>query len=85
MDSNRIESSQTSVEQQSDDTAANHFDHELASSYAANSELSMEIMEEFAMVDRDCIRQIEAKALRKLRHPSRSRKLKAFVEGVKEM
>jgi len=25
----------------------------------------------------------EAKALRKLRHPSRSRKLKAFVEGVK--
>jgi RNA polymerase primary sigma factor len=42
-------------------------------------------MEEFAMVDRDCIRQIEAKALRKLRHPSRSRKLKAFVEGVKEM
>jgi RNA polymerase primary sigma factor len=31
------------------------------------------------------IRQIEAKALRKLRHPSRSRKLKAFVEGVKEM
>jgi hypothetical protein len=23
--------------------------------------------------------------LRKLRHPSRSRKLKAFVEGVKEM
>ena len=27
------------------------------------------------------IRQIEAKALRKLRHPSRSRKLKAFLEG----
>jgi DNA-directed RNA polymerase sigma subunit (sigma70/sigma32) len=24
-------------------------------------------------------------AMRKLRHPSRSRKLKAFVEGVKEM
>jgi hypothetical protein len=31
------------------------------------------------------IRQIEAKALRKLRHPSRSRKLKAFVDGVKEL
>jgi hypothetical protein len=26
-----------------------------------------------------------AKALRKLRHPSRSRKLKAFVDGVKDM
>ena len=25
--------------------------------------------------------QIEAKALRKLRHPSRSRKLRAFLEG----
>jgi RNA polymerase primary sigma factor len=25
--------------------------------------------------------RIEAKALRKLRHPSRSRKLKAFLEG----
>jgi hypothetical protein len=34
---------------------------------------------------RERIRQIEAKALRKLRHPSRSRKLKAFVDGVKEM
>jgi RNA polymerase sigma factor RpoD-like protein len=32
-------------------------------------------------VTRERIRQIEAKALRKLRHPSRSRKLKAFLEG----
>jgi RNA polymerase primary sigma factor len=32
-------------------------------------------------VTRERIRQIEAKALRKLRHPSRSRKLKAFVES----
>ncbi len=31
-------------------------------------------------VTRERIRQIEAKALRKLRHPSRSRKLKSFVE-----
>ena len=31
-------------------------------------------------VTRERIRQIEAKALRKLRHPSRSRKLKAFLE-----
>ncbi|HEX8632630.1 MAG TPA: RNA polymerase sigma factor RpoD [Pyrinomonadaceae bacterium] len=33
-------------------------------------------------VTRERIRQIEAKALRKLRHPSRSRLLKAFIEGV---
>ncbi len=32
-------------------------------------------------VTRERIRQIEAKALRKLRHPSRSRALKAFLEG----
>ncbi len=32
-------------------------------------------------VTRERIRQIEAKALRKLRHPSRSNKLKAFIDG----
>jgi RNA polymerase primary sigma factor len=32
-------------------------------------------------VTRERIRQIEAKALRKLRHPSRSERLKSFVEG----
>jgi RNA polymerase primary sigma factor len=32
-------------------------------------------------VTRERIRQIEAKALKKLRHPSRSRKLRAFVEN----
>jgi len=32
-------------------------------------------------VTRERIRQIEAKALRKLRHPSRSRKLKSFLEA----
>jgi RNA polymerase primary sigma factor len=32
-------------------------------------------------VTRERIRQIEAKALRKLRHPSRSRRLRAFVES----
>jgi RNA polymerase primary sigma factor len=31
-------------------------------------------------VTRERIRQIEAKALRKLRHPSRTKKLKAFIE-----
>ena len=33
-------------------------------------------------VTRERIRQIEAKALRKLRHPSRSDKLKSFLEGT---
>ncbi len=32
-------------------------------------------------VTRERIRQIEAKALRKLRHPSRSKRLRAFLEG----
>ena len=32
-------------------------------------------------VTRERIRQIEAKALRKLRHPSRSRALKGYLEG----
>lgn len=32
-------------------------------------------------VTRERIRQIEAKALRKLRHPSRSKKLKDFIDG----
>jgi RNA polymerase primary sigma factor len=33
-------------------------------------------------VTRERIRQIEAKALRKLRHPSRSRKLRVFLQGA---
>ena len=39
-----------------------------------------EVGQNFA-VTRERIRQIEAKALRKLRHPSRSRRLRAFVDG----
>ena len=39
-----------------------------------------EVGQNFA-VTRERIRQIEAKALRKLRHPLRSRKLRAFLEG----
>lgn len=39
-----------------------------------------EVGQHFA-VTRERIRQIEAKALRKLRHPSRARKLKPFIEG----
>ncbi len=40
-----------------------------------------EVGQEFD-VTRERIRQIEAKALRKLRHPSRSKRLKSFVEGL---
>ncbi|WP_280790559.1 sigma factor-like helix-turn-helix DNA-binding protein, partial [Ralstonia solanacearum] len=32
-------------------------------------------------VTRESIRQMKAKAVRKLRHPSRSDKLKSFLEG----
>jgi RNA polymerase primary sigma factor len=39
-----------------------------------------EVGQQFA-VTRERIRQIEAKALRKLRHPSRSHRLKAFLEN----
>jgi RNA polymerase primary sigma factor len=39
-----------------------------------------EVGQDFA-VTRERIRQIEAKALRKLRHPSRRRKLKSFIEN----
>ncbi len=38
-----------------------------------------EVGREF-QVTRERIRQIEAKALRKLRHPSRSKKLKDYLE-----
>ncbi len=40
-----------------------------------------EVGQSFA-VTRERIRQIEAKALRKLRHPSRSQRLRAFVDGT---
>jgi RNA polymerase primary sigma factor len=46
------------------------------------SEHTLEEVGQSFAVTRERIRQIEAKALRKLRHPSRSRKLKAFMDGV---
>jgi RNA polymerase primary sigma factor len=49
------------------------------------SEHTLEEVGQSFQVTRERIRQIEAKALRKLRHPSRSRRLKAFVDGVKEI
>jgi RNA polymerase primary sigma factor len=44
------------------------------------SERTLEEVGQSFAVTRERIRQIEAKALRKLRHPSRSRKLRAFLE-----
>ena len=48
------------------------------------SEHTLEEVGQSFQVTRERIRQIEAKALRKLRHPSRSRKLKAFVDTARE-
>jgi len=46
------------------------------------SEHTLEEVGQSFAVTRERIRQIEAKALRKLRHPSRSHKLRAFLEGA---
>jgi RNA polymerase primary sigma factor len=48
------------------------------------SEHTLEEVGQSFQVTRERIRQIEAKALRKLRHPSRSRKLRAFVDTTHE-
>ena len=48
------------------------------------SEHTLEEVGQHFTVTRERIRQIEAKALRKLRHPSRSRRLKAFLEGKQD-
>ena len=45
------------------------------------SEHTLEEVGQTFAVTRERIRQIEAKALRKLRHPSRSSKLRVFLEG----
>ena len=47
------------------------------------SERTLEEIGRSFTVTRERIRQIEAKALRKLRHPSRSRELKALVDDVR--
>jgi hypothetical protein len=48
------------------------------------SEHTLEEVGQSFAVTRERIRQIEGKALRKLRHPSRSRKLRAFMDGVRD-
>src|SRR6266700_6291509 len=46
-----------------------------------NTDHTLEEVGQQFSVTRERIRQIEAKALRKLRHPSRSEKLRSFIEG----
>lgn len=46
-----------------------------------NTDHTLEEVGQQFSVTRERIRQIEAKALRKLKHPSRSRKLKTFIDG----
>ncbi|MCA1592178.1 MAG: RNA polymerase sigma factor RpoD [Acidobacteria bacterium] len=50
----------------------------------SGSEHTLEEVGQHFAVTRERIRQIEAKALRKLRHPSRSRKLKAFIDATRQ-
>ena len=48
------------------------------------SEHTLEEVGQYFAVTRERIRQIEAKALRKLRHPSRSHRLRAFLERAQK-
>jgi DNA-directed RNA polymerase sigma subunit (sigma70/sigma32) len=45
-----------------------------------NTDHTLEEVGQQFSVTRERIRQIEAKALRKLKHPSRSRKLRSFLD-----
>jgi RNA polymerase primary sigma factor len=45
-----------------------------------NTDHTLEEVGQQFKVTRERIRQIEAKALRKLKHPSRSRKLRSFID-----
>jgi len=48
----------------------------------SGSENTLEEVGQVFAVTRERIRQIEAKALRKLRHPSRSRRFRIFLDGA---
>jgi Sigma-70, region 4 len=47
-----------------------------------NTDHTLEEVGQQFSVTRERIRQIEAKALRKLKHPSRSRKLRSFFDNI---
>ena len=49
--------------------------------FGDGNEYTLEEVGKSFEVTRERIRQIEAKALRKLRHPSRSKKLRSFLES----
>ena len=46
-----------------------------------NTDHTLQAVGQQFSVTRERIRQIEAKALRKLKHPSRSRKLRSFLDN----
>jgi len=50
-----------------------------------NTDLTPEEVGQQFSVTRERIRQIEAKALRKLKHPSRSRKLRSFLDNTRRI
>ena len=56
--------------------------HQLIDQFVDGSEHTLEDVGQNFDVTRERIRQIEAKALRKLRHPSRSYRLKTFLEEI---
>ena len=49
--------------------------------FGMNTDHTLEEVSQQLSVTRERIRQIEAKALRKLKHPSRSRKLRRFLDN----
>jgi RNA polymerase primary sigma factor len=49
-----------------------------------NTDHTLEEVGQQFNVTRERIRQIEAKALRKLRHPTRSKKLRSFLDSAKQ-
>jgi len=52
-----------------------------AAARSMNTDHTLEEVGQQFSVTRERIRQIEAKALRKLKHPSRSRKLRSFLDS----
>ena len=53
METNRNDLTRSTAEKQANGVMERHIDLELALAYAANSEMSVEIMEEFTVVDQE--------------------------------